>query len=146
MTEQAAVPFSIRPATPDDFRPLCDLIDPFVAAQLLLPRTEDELHKLIQNGFVAETNGRIVGFAALEIYSKKMAELQCLAVNPEYQGRGIGKRLIASCIERARELKIFEVMAITATDDMFKACGFDYALPDQKRALFIHTGNVRAPK
>jgi amino-acid N-acetyltransferase len=30
-------------------------------------------------------------------------------------------------------------MAITSTDEFFRACGFDFTLPGEKKALFIQT-------
>jgi len=55
------------------------------------------------------------------------------------QRQGIGKLLVQACIDCAREHQVLEVMAITAAEQFFRDCGFDYALPDQKKALFINT-------
>ena len=129
----------IRPAVVQDVQPLEDFIRPFVESDRLLPRTTGELTSLIEYGFVAELQGRIAGFAALEVYSAKLAEIRSLAVAPIHQGRGIGRRLIDACVSRAKELNILEVMAITATEEFFQRCGFDYTLPGQKKALFIQT-------
>jgi hypothetical protein len=30
-------------------------------------------------------------------------------------------------------------MAITSKEDFFRQCGFDFTLPGEKKALFIHT-------
>lgn len=114
-------------------------IRPFVAAGRLLERTIEELDQLIDDGFVADDAGRIVGFAALEIYSKKLAELRSLAVAEGYRGHGLGRRLVAACVERAREKNVLEVMAITSSEDFFQACGFDFTLPGEKKALFLQT-------
>ena len=129
----------IRPATLEDVAALDDFIQPFVAMGKLLPRTRDELEELIRYGFLAEVDGTIVGFAALEVYSKKLAEIRSLAVVPEYQRHGIGKRLVEACIDLARERNILEVMAITSSEGFFQSCGFDFTLPGEKKALFIQT-------
>jgi len=34
-------------------------------------------------------------------------------------------------------LNVMEILAISSSDRFFESCGFDYALPDQKRALFF---------
>ena len=81
----------------------------------------------------------LVGFAALEIYSKKLGEIRSLAVLPELQGQGIGGRLVSACVERARERNVLEVMAITSSEGFFRACGFDFTLPGERKALFIQT-------
>ena len=133
----STTPVAIRPARPEDAPQIATLIEPFAAQQKLLPRGIDELRKLTTNGFVAEAEGCIVGFAAVEIYSKKLSEIQCLAVAAEKQGQGLGKRLIGRCVERAEKLGVLELMAITATEKLFIDCGFHNALPNQKTALFI---------
>ncbi len=129
----------VRPAQEVDLDALSQFIDPFVSQGRLLPRTRDELAELIKTGFIAASGNIVVGFAALEIYSPKFSELRSLAVAPEFQGRGIGRRLVAACLELARERKVFEVMAITSTDEFFRRCGFDFTLPGEKKALFLQT-------
>jgi N-acetylglutamate synthase-like GNAT family acetyltransferase len=130
---------TVRPARGSDIRPLAALIAPFVERKLLLPRTIDELALLLPNYFVAEDTGKLVGCAALEIYSSKLAEVRSLVVVPEYQGHGVGKRLVEACINRAREEQILEVMAITSSEEFFRSCGFDFTLPGEKKALFLQT-------
>lgn len=128
--------FSYRQATPADADMIHAILRPYVLNRKLFARTEAEVVELTRHGFIAEVDGRPVGFAAVEVYSRKLAEVQCLAVCSEYQGRGIGQELVARCVQRARELGVVEVMAISSSEDFLKRCGFDYALPDQKRALF----------
>jgi len=105
----------------------------------LLPRTYDELNDLLPSFFIAEMNGAIVGCAALEIYSRKLAEIRSLAVAPQVQGKGIGRLLVEACVQLAQEKNVLEVMAITSSEDFFKSCGFDFTLPGEKKALFYQT-------
>ena len=130
---------SVREAHCDDIPELEQFVERFVQANRLLPRTTDELYDLVPFGFVAYADGRLVGFAALEIYSAKLAEVRSLAVHEDYQGRGIGKRLVQKCVDLAHMRNILEVMAITSADGFFKACGFDFTLPGEKKALFMQT-------
>ena len=133
-----SAPWSIRAASMADLAEIHRLMEPAMSDHQLLPRDEHELARLIPQGFVAESDGRIVGFAAIEVYSRKLAEIQGLVVADGFQHRGIGRTLVRYCIERARELNVYELMAITSSEDLFRVCGFDYALPNQKRALFLH--------
>lgn len=137
---------TIREARAEDVPIVACLIEPYVKQRKLLPRTEQELRDLTRNGFVAESDGQIIGFAALDIYSKKLAEVQCLAVGPGHQRRGIGKQLVEACVRCAQENDVLELMVITASDKLLKACGFDYSLPDQKRALFISPRETAHPE
>lgn len=137
--ETSLQPIVVRATSPSDQEALAEFIQPFVDSNWLLPRTTDELDELVRTGFVAVHGEQIVGCAALEIYSRKLAEVRSLAVAPAYQGQGIGKRLVEACLDLARERQILEVMAITSTESFFRACGFDYTLPGEKKALFIQT-------
>lgn len=129
----------IRAARPEDSATLERFIEPFVANGKLLPRTTDELDDLLHHGFVAELRGAVVGFAALEVYSNKLAEIRSLAVAQELQGCGVGRRLVEACIDCAHRKNVLEVMAITSSEDFFRSCGFDFTLPGEKKALFFQT-------
>ncbi|MCA9109256.1 MAG: GNAT family N-acetyltransferase [Planctomycetaceae bacterium] len=131
--------FQVRGTKQEDLTAIETFIQPFVEAGRLLPRTTDELVDLIPSGFIAEYQGQIVGFAALEVYSKKLAELRSLAVADEYRGQGIGRSLVVACLKLAKERNVFEVLAITSEDYFFKSCGFDFTLPGEKKALFYQT-------
>ena len=133
---------SVRAVQPDDLPAITAFIEPFVAEGKLLPRTTQELEDLLDHGFIAESAGRIVGFAALEIYSPKMSEIRSLAVSPEFRSRGVGRRLVEQCVARARERQVLEVMAITSNEEFFKHCGFDFTLPGEKKALFLQTRDL----
>lgn len=135
----SSVPIIVREACRDDIPGLEILVDRFVQANRLLPRTTDELSDLIPFGFVAIAGDEVVGFAALEIYSAKLAEIRSLAVHDNFQGRGIGKALVQKCVELAVKRNILEVMAITSSEGFFQACGFDFTLPGEKKALFMQT-------
>lgn len=130
----------LRMARAEDEPGITALIQSYVDEGKLLARTLREIDELLPNFFVAVTaEGEIVGCAALEIYSPKLAEIRSLAVASGAQGLGIGRRLVNACVERARLRNILEVMAITSSDGFFQSCGFDYTLPGEKRALFLQT-------
>lgn len=130
----AAVAF--RRAAPEDVPRVNAFLRPFVNERKLLRRTKAEMELLVPSGFLAESAGLVVGFAAVEMYSRKLAEIQCLAVQPEFQGHGIGSELVRRCVELARERGVMEVLAISSSDSFLQKIGFNYSLPDQKRALF----------
>ena len=142
METKAPVATTVRRAKAEDLMAVEALISRFVHGKLggkLLPRTFQELESLLDNLFVAEMDGEIVGCAALDIYNRKLAEIRSLAVAPETQGTGLGKKLVQACVELAEEHGIFEVMAISSSEEFFKACGFDFTLPNERKAFFIQT-------
>ena len=139
MAAQPLIGITLRTATADDVAAIADFIQPFVDAGTILPRTCRELKDNPGNFFIVEQEDEIVGCAALDIYSQKLAEVRSLCVSPTVRGMGVGRMLIDACVARAKERNILEVMAITCEDDFFKACGFDYTLTGEKRALFYQT-------
>ncbi len=108
----------IRNATVADFSAIKILIAEFPDALMQdhLPQPTDFL--------VAEADGRIVGCCALEIYSKRLAEVRSLAVTKSHQGAGIASALVEKCIVRAKEESVYEVLTITGALPFFQKQGF----------------------
>lgn len=129
--------YSVRAACPDDLAAVHSLLKIFVDQKMILRRTKAELLALMTTGFVAVFQDEVVGFASVEIYSKKLSEIQCLAVSQNHQGKGLGGALVAHCVQLARQRGVMEVMAISSSDKFLIDQGFDYSLPNQKKALFI---------
>ena len=142
MNSRPAANLLVRPARPEDLPELATVVDHFVRANRLLPRTVDELQNLVPGGFVAVRDDAIVGFAALEVYSPKLAEIRSLAVMDHVQGLGIGRMLVAECVQLAKSKNVLEVMAVTSSEEFFVSCGFDFTLPGEKKALFIQTREI----
>ena len=147
MATKVLTNIKIRAAQPTDIPAIAELIAPYVEDGSLLARTYEEFDELLPHFFVAEEDfgdgtTEIVGCAALEIYSKKLAEIRSLAVSPKVQGMGIGKMLVNACVSLARQKNILEVMVVTSNEQFFKAVGFDFTLPGEKKALFIQTRDV----
>jgi len=131
--------FSIRQAHLEDLPDVEHFIRPFVQSGHLLPSTSAEWNDLAEHAFLAFQSDRLVGCAALQVYSHKLAEIRSLAVAAAAQKHGVGKQLVEACVQRAQELQILEVMAITSAESFFFSCGFDFTLPGEKKALFLNT-------
>ena len=88
-------------------------------------------HKLLQDHlprssrfFVAIEEGRVVGCCALEIYSKRLAEVRSLVVKKEFQGQGIASKLVERCIAEAKKKGVYELLGITGAVKLFEKHGF----------------------
>lgn len=127
----------VRLARREDVAAIRALIEPHVTSGRLMQRATREIEYLLPTFVVAEREGAVVGCAALEIYSSRLAEVRSLAVTDALQGQGVGRRLVEACVKIARERQVMEVMAITSNEAFFRAVGFDFTLANERKALFI---------
>jgi len=98
---------------------------PWVEAGELLPRSRYDLCRHIREYHVAVApDGGLIGCVALKLYSLDLAELAALAVQTEWQGRGVGRRLCEAAIAEARSLAVAEVFALTRQPLFFARLGF----------------------
>jgi carbonic anhydrase len=65
-------------------------------------------------------NGRAAGVAGIRKYAGRECELKRMFVKPESRGLGIGKRMLAACIEIAKKPN-YEVIKLDTTDFMKSA-------------------------
>jgi amino-acid N-acetyltransferase len=121
----------IREATVNDVDTMVILINQFAKKGMMLPKTPYKIYSTIQNFYVAEVNNEIVGCVALSIIWKDLAEICSLAVSTESRGKGIGKQLVLHSIQKAKELKIPKVIALTYQDKFFEKLGFQLVDKDQ---------------
>ena len=76
------------------------------------------------NVFVAEANGRVVGFAVL-LADEQGADLDGLFVDPDHWRHGVGTALVNEAVHRARQLGL--ALRVTAGPDgraFYESCGF----------------------
>lgn len=91
--------------------------------------------------YVAEQAGELIGCCALQIYSKRMAEVRSLAVHPDFQERGVASRLVRRCTQRARERGIRELFAVTSQTAFFERLGFA-TFRREKTAMFFDVSDA----
>ncbi len=75
--------------------------------------------------YVVEIDGVVVGgagIAPLDNYNGNVSELQKMYFKPEVRGKGYGKKLMMTCLERAKEFK-FESVYLETMDNMYDAQG-----------------------
>jgi len=114
----------IRKANVQDIKQIQVLINFFAEKDFMLPRSLNELYENLRDFWVCEENKKIVGCAALHISWEDLAEIKSLAVNNNWQNKGIGKELISSCIKEARELGAKRVFVLTYHHKYFNKLGF----------------------
>jgi amino-acid N-acetyltransferase len=116
---------NIRPARVGDVPAINELIRTFADRKLMIRRSLGELYESIREFLVAtDDDGRIIGCVALHVFWEDLAELKCLAVSESAQGRGVGRVLVDSCWEAARELEINSVFTLTYVAEFFEKLGY----------------------
>ncbi len=114
----------IRKAKISDVRPLHKLLNFFADRKELLPRAISEIYENLQQFFVADYKGRVVGCCALAVQWDNLAEIKALAVSVDFQGKGIGRKLLGACLKDAKKLGVTRLFNLTMKDGFFKKLGF----------------------
>ena len=104
---------------------------------VILNRSEDEVATNIRSYVLAKEGDRLVGYTALHIHSRRLAEIRSLIVDEAYRGQKIGQRLVEFAVEEAKELGVEEdVLVLTYTPVFFEKLGFGEinkeAIPEHK--------------
>ena len=112
------------------------LVKPEVQSGVILPRSDDEIAQNIRSYVVARIEEKIVGFCALHIFSKQLAEIRSIIIDKNYRGKGIGKNLVNFLINEGEKLRVESVFALTYEREFFQKIGFEEIekdkLPEQK--------------
>jgi amino-acid N-acetyltransferase len=114
----------IRQATVDDVPEMQRLIAHFASEGLMLPRTEKSLYETLHCFVVAEKDGDIAGTAGLHLLWKDLAEIRSLAVQPDFHGQGVGRKIVNALVEKAERLRVPQVLSLTYQTKFFDKLGF----------------------
>ena len=114
----------VRKALLSDVAPLLKLINDYASQGIMLPRTEFELSENIRDFSVAVYQEELVGCGALHFYGTRTGEVRSLAVRPDRQKSGTGRRLMESLESEAVANGLESVFAFTYVPDFFAKLGF----------------------
>lgn len=135
----------IRKAKIADLKEVHKLVNEFARKGEMIPRSLNELYEKIRDFLVVEDKGRISGACALHILWEDLAEIRSLTLKKEYQGKGIGQKLVKECIKEAKALGIKRVFALTYNPVFFSRLGFkDIDKSDLPQKIWSDC--VRCPK
>lgn len=114
----------IRHARIPDARDIHQLLLIYAKDGQLLGRSLADIYETIRDFYVYEQAGKVQGVGALEVCWEDLAEVRSLAVAPGQQGKGVGRKIVESCLTEARQLGIKRVFALTYQPEFFKNLGF----------------------
>jgi amino-acid N-acetyltransferase len=135
-------PEHIRAASAEDVAGIVQILEPLEQQGVLVKRERENLERELDKFFVIESEGNILGCAALYPFAdRKTAELAALAVNPFYRDGGRGERLLAYAETKARAAGLKSLFVLsTRTTHWFIERGFAETdptwLPESKAALY----------
>ena len=116
---------TIRPATVEDVKGIVALTSSMAGQGLMLPRSKYKVITMLSDFLVAVSDeGKIAGCGAFSPLWTDLGEVCALAVDPAFQGKGIGGRLVRALIEEGRKKKVPEIIALTYQVEFFKHLGF----------------------
>ena len=114
----------VRRARTSDVAGIRELVDIYSADRILLSKATVTLFEDVQEFFVAELAGQVVGCGALHVLWEDLGEIRTLAVDPAHRGQGIGHRLLDRLVEQARTLGIDRLFTLTFEVEFFSRHGF----------------------
>ena len=135
----------IRPATIHDVPRISQIVNSHAELGKMLFKSYAQLYESLRDFAVYEINGRVVGCTALAIIWADLAEIRSLAVDEEFQGRGVGRRLVEWCIDECRRLQIRRLMSLTYERSFFEKLGF-VVVDKDSLPLKVWSDCVRCPK
>lgn len=117
---------TLRAARASEADAIAQLNNHFADQQLMLRRTPEMIELAVADYVVAvDAHGRILACGALKEYSPSLAEVAAIAVSPDAQGMGLGRRIVDAVEALARMRGIPEVFALTLEPRFFEALGYE---------------------
>ncbi|GAB91963.1 amino-acid N-acetyltransferase [Gordonia rhizosphera] len=113
----------VRRARTSDVPRIKELIDQY-AGRILLEKNLVTLYEAVQEFWVADIDGVVVGCGALHVLWADLGEVRTVAVDHAHGGRGIGHRLVGRLMDVARELQLSRVFVLTFETAFFARHGF----------------------
>src|SRR2546421_2289761 len=135
----------IRTATIHDVPRMQAIINSHAELGKMLFKSYAQLYETLRDFAVFEQDDNVVGVVALSIIWSDLSEVRSLAVDDNFRGQGIGRRLVQWCVDEARRLGIPRLMSLTYEQTFFEKLGFS-VVPKETLPLKVWSDCVRCPK
>lgn len=137
----------LKTATEENINGILELIRPLEEKGVLIKRSREQLELEIEKFHVITRDHEVIACVALyDTDTPTIAELACLAVNPQYRGGNRGDKLLRHVAQLAKtQGKIKLLVLTTQTTDWFRERGFEKGeiadLPSNKKSLYNYQRN-----
>ena len=142
---------SIRPAIPADAYSIYNITRNAVRSEALKARSKEYIEEEIANFLVYEIDGSLIGCIHLRPYEGgSVIEIGSVYVQPFYQQKGVGRRMVECALTEAGKRGAKQVFALTTQASSFftAVCGFEEGaladLPEERKVETASSG--RNPK
>jgi len=139
----------IRPATVHDVPRIQEIINSHAGLGKMLFKSLAQLYEGLRDFAVFEMatddGPTVAGCVAISIIWADLAEVRSLAVDDDFMGRGIGRRLVDWTVDEARRLQIRRLMSLTYEEVFFRKLGFE-VVAKETLPLKVWSDCVRCPK
>ena len=117
---------SVRRARTTDVRRIDELVDGYARERILLAKERVTLYESVPEFQVAQDGeGRVIGCGAVHVLWEDLGEIRTLAVDPRWRGHGVGRVLLASLLDQARDYGLRRLFCLTFEIDFFRRHGFE---------------------
>ena len=113
----------VRRARTSDVPEIKELVDVY-AGRILLEKNLVTLYEAVQEFWVAEVDGELLGCGALHVLWADLGEVRTVAVHPKVRGRGVGHLVVDRLLDVARELRLQRIFVLTFEVEFFSGHGF----------------------
>ena len=116
----------IRKARIGDVREIQKMLAAHADRGDILPRSLSELYDNLRDIFVyvEDKQPEIIGTCSMHICWEDLAEIRSLVVRKPYRRKGIGTKLVDTCISEAVSLGLRRIFVLTYQIDFFGGLGF----------------------
>ena len=121
--EATADEFVVRRARTSDVPGIKALVDIY-AGRILLEKNLVTLYESVQEFWVAELAGEVIGCGALHELWSDLGEVRTVAVHPKVRGKGVGHAVVERLLEVAAELRLQRIFVLTFEVEFFARHGF----------------------
>ena len=114
----------VRPARATDVKAVRLIIDQYALQRRLLSKDTVKLYEDVQEFFVAESDGEVIGCGALHVLWEDLGEVRTVAVNREYRRKRVGNQILEAITKRAISLGLKRLFCLTFETEFFAQHGF----------------------
>ena len=122
----------LKKASLKDVKAIHALVNACAGKGEMLPRSLAELYDNLRDYFVFVEAGTVLGTGALHLCWEDLAEVRSVCIEESMRSRGVGRKIVETCLDEARRFEVGRVFVLTYQDAFFSRFGF---VPVDKKEL-----------